>query len=350
MKKNFKIFDVILFDGNYSLLNLRILEFSDIVDYFIVVPTSEESKIKIENKNDDKIVIFDVFQNLIKLREDLKEFLTKNYSTFDDLIFLSKENELPDFRNLEEIVIESKIKIVSLEHKTLCWNIDFYDKKNSLGAIAFTFSKFLTNQNCLQILDKNSSEINKYNLEKFECGWKFINFHESTTDEIYVRETLLPSIIYNPTTTYKLEKRNNNFELPKNVGILAYHKIGREYMKQHLFLVESDKDVNLNEIRKIYDTVSIIEFSNNSNEMIAENIGESVFKSILHLPSNVLYGEKPLKDFHEDYKKNEIKKIIETIFPQDQDMIRIIYKGFDDSLGLWGTLKNQTFSQIINPS
>jgi hypothetical protein len=84
--------------------------------------------------------------------------------------------------------------------------------------------------------------------------------------------------------------------------------------------------------------------------MIAENIGESVFKSILHLPSNVLYGEKPLKDFQEDYKKNEIKRIIETIFPQDQDMIRIIYKGFDDSLGLWGTLKNQRFSQIINPS
>ena len=29
---------------------------------------------------------------------------------------------------------------------------------------------------------------------------------------------------------------------------------------------------------------------------IAENIGESVYKSILHLPTNVLYGEKPLKD------------------------------------------------------
>lgn len=349
MRKNFKIFDVILFDGNFSLLNLRILEFSDVVDYFIVIPTSEESKMEIEDKTKDKIVIFDVFQNYFDLREELKTFFVKNYETFDDLIFISKENELPNFNDIEEIIVKTKIRGISLEHKSLYWNIDFYDKKNSLGSYVFNFSKFLTNQVNSNIFDINSSNI-KDNFDKIESGWKFINFHEPTNDETYARESILPSTIYSPTTTYTLEKRNNNFELPKNVGILAYHKIGREYMKQHLFLVESDKDVNLNEIRKIYDTVSIVEFSENSNEMIAENIGESVFKSILHLPSNVLYGEKPLKDFQEDFKKNEIKRIIETIFPQDQDMIRIIYKGFDDSLGLWETLKTQTFSQIINPS
>lgn len=350
MKKKFQIFDIIFFDGTFNLLELRILEFSDVVNYFVVVPTSDEAKKKLDDKIIDNLVVFDVFQTTNKFYEDLKKFLTENYTTFDDLIFISKENELPDFNNIEEIITVSKMRSVFLEHKSLCWNIDFYQKKNSLGTYVFNFSKFLTSQFFLYRFDKDSSENNFDNLEKIECGWKFINFHEPTNDEIYVRETLLPSIIYDPTTTYKLEKRNNNFELPKNVGILAYHKIGREYMKQHLFLVESDKDVNLNEIRKIYDTVSIVEFSDNSNEMIAENIGESVFKSILHLPSNVLYGEKPLKDFHEDYKKNEIKRIIETIFPQDQDMIRIIYKGFDDSLGLWGTLKNQIFSQIINPS
>lgn len=350
MKKKFKIFDVILFEGNHNLLNLRILEFNDVVDYFVVIPTSEESKIKIENNTKDKVVIFDVFQDSLDLREELKEFLVKNYESFDDLIFISKENELPNFNNVEEIIVKTKIRGVFLEHKSLCWNFDFYQKKNSIGTYVFNFSKFLTNQIYSKIFDKNSLQNNIGNLDKIESGWKFINFHEPTEDENYARETLLPSTIYSPTTTYKLEKRNNNFEVPKNVGILAYHKIGREYMKQHLFLVESDKDVNLNEIRKIYDTVSIVEFSDNSNEMIAENIGESVFKSILHLPSNVLYGEKPLKDFQEDYKKNEIKRIIETIFPQDQDMIRIIYKGFDDSLGLWETLKTQTFSQIINPS
>jgi len=121
-------------------------------------------------------------------------------------------------------------------------------------------------------------------------------------------------------------------------------------MKKHLFLVELDNDSNLNEVRKLYDTVSIIGFSDNVNEVIAENIGESVYKSILHLPNNVLYGEKPLKDFQEDYKKNEIKRIVETVFPQDQDNIRIIYRGFDDFVGLWETLKNEKFSEIINPS
>ena len=43
-------------------------------------------------------------------------------------------------------------------------------------------------------------------------------------------------------------------------------------MKKHLFLVESSNTVNLNEISKLYDTVSVIEFSDNPNEVIAENV------------------------------------------------------------------------------
>ena len=140
MRKNFKIFDVILFDGIFSLLNLRILEFSDVVDYFIVIPTSEESKMEIEDKTKDKIVIFDVFQDSLDLREELKEFLVKNYESFDDLIFISKENELPNFNNVEEIIVKTKIRGVFLEHKSLCWNFDFYQKKNSIGTYVFNFS------------------------------------------------------------------------------------------------------------------------------------------------------------------------------------------------------------------
>jgi hypothetical protein len=121
-------------------------------------------------------------------------------------------------------------------------------------------------------------------------------------------------------------------------------------MKKHLFLVESSNTVNLNEISKLYDTVSIIEFSDNPNEIIAENIGESVYKSILHFPNNVFNDVKPSKDYQEEYEKNEIKRIVETVFPQDQDNIRIIYRGFDDFIGLWENLKNEKFSEIINPS
>jgi len=299
MKKNFKIFDVILFGGDLDLLNLRFSEFYDIIDFFVVVPFSDEIKCNIDIKFKHKVIIFDTFKNETHLYDLLKEFLKTNYESFDDIIFTSCENEIPNFSNLDEIIEEIKFRLVLIEHKTLCWNVDYYIKQNESGSHVFTFSSLLTNKNILIKKNLNS-----------------------------------PS----------------DFELPKNVGILAYNKIGRDYMKKHLFLVESSNTVNLNEVSKLYDTVSIIEFSDKLNEVIAESIGESVYKSILHLPTNVLYGEKPLKDFHDDYKINEIKKIIETVFPQDQDSIRIIYKGFDDVVGLWENFKNQKFSEIINPS
>jgi hypothetical protein len=342
MKKNFKIFDIILFGGNSDLLNLRFSEFYDIVDFFIVVPFSDKIKYNIDIKFKEKVIIFETFKSETNLYDLLKEFLTVNYESFDDIIFKSNENEIPNFNNLDGIIEGLKFGIVFVEHKTLCWNIDYHTKEDDCGSHVFTFSTFLTDKN---ILTKNNLDF-----KKIKNGWKFLNFHEPTVDEVFARENLLPSINYDSATTYKLIKTPSDFELPKNVGILAYNKIGRDYMKKHLFLVESSNTVNLNEVSKLYDTVSIIEFSDKLNEVIAENIGESVYKSILHLPTNVLYGEKPLKDFHDDYKINEIKKIIETVFPQDQDSIRIIYKGFDDVVGLWENFKNQKFSEIINPS
>ena len=350
MNKNFKIFDIILFEGNLDLLNLRILEFQNVVDYFIVVPTSEDILSDVKLNLGENIVMFNVFQDTILLYDEIREFVKKNYTSFDDLIFMSKEIDLPDFNNLTEIIDETKTGSVVVEHRTLCWNFDYYTKETFCGSYVFNISRFLTYQNLIKNFWKISSNTYDSNTKKILSGWKFLNFHEPTEDEIFARENLLPSVIYNPATTYKLQKVNNNFDLPKNISTLAYHKIGREHMKKHLFLVESDKDVNLNEIRKIYDTVSIIEFSDNVNEMIAENIGESVSKSILHLPKNVLYGENQLKDFQENYKKNEIKRIIETVFPQDQDTIRIIYRGFNDITLSWESIKNENFSEIINPS
>ena len=47
MKKNFKIFDVVLFDGNQDLLNLRFSEFYNIVDFFILIPSSDNVKYEI---------------------------------------------------------------------------------------------------------------------------------------------------------------------------------------------------------------------------------------------------------------------------------------------------------------
>jgi hypothetical protein len=351
MDKNFKIFDIILFHGETELLKLRVQEFQGTVEKFIIIPMSDDliqtlSKIVFT----DEVIISETFENATKLYDELLEIMKKHYSTFDDLMFISKENELPNFNQIDKINEELIYRNLYLNHTSFYWNCDYVSRKNEKGSFVTNFSKFLRNNNILKGFWRNQENNVKSNIKRLNNGWKFNNFHSPKENEIFARENLLPDINYDLVNTYKLVDRPINLEIPKNIGILAYNKIGRDYMKKHLFLVESGNSVNLNEINKLYDTVSIIEFSDNVNEVIAENIGESVYKSILHLPTQVLYDEKSLKEFQEDYKKNEIKKIIETVFPQDQDSIRIIYKGFDDIVGLWENFKNQNLSEIINPS
>jgi hypothetical protein len=167
MKKNFKIFDVVLFEGNQDFLNLRFSEFYNIVDFFILVPLSGEIKCEIDIRFKDKVIFFEPLKNETHLYELLKEFLTTNYETFDDIIFTSKENEIPDFNNLDEIIKELKFRIVFIEHKTFCWNIDYYSKINEFGSHVFTFSKFLTNKN---ILIKDKSNFKALPLPDLKCN------------------------------------------------------------------------------------------------------------------------------------------------------------------------------------
>lgn len=351
MNKNLKKFDIVLFNSEIDFLRLRIKEYQNIVEKIIVVPMNQEAILVLEkNKIDKQVILTSVFENPVKLYAEILENIKKFYGSFDDLIFISKETELPDFNNLDEVFKEIIFRNLFLNQISFYWNVDYISKKLEKGSFVTSFSKFLINNNILKALWQNSESNMKSNIKRITNGWKFYNFHNQKIDEVFARESLLPTVNYSLRNTYMLVRRPIDLEIPKNIDILAYNKIGRNYMKKHLFLVESGNSVNLNEINKLYDTVSIIEFSDGVNEVIAENIGESVYKSILHLPSQVLYNEKTLSDFHEDYKKNEVKKIIETVFPQDQDSIRIIYRGFDDILGLWENLKNQNFSEIINPS
>jgi hypothetical protein len=350
MGKKINVFDTILFDGDIKFLKLRIIEFFNVVDYFIVLPNTEFAKqiLDIEwefvSSHKDKIIVINNYINKLDLQELIKETVKKLYLSFDDLIFLSKENEIPNYKNLVTVIDEIKYNSTILNHTTFYWNIDYIHNELSQGSYVFNFTSILT----ISDLISNLSYKKNSNSEKIINGWKFENFHNPEENESFFRENLLPLMDYNPATTYQLSRRD--FEIPENFNILGYNKIGRDHMKKHLFLVESQKNVNLNDIKKLYDSVSIVTFSDNVNEIIAENIGDEVYKSVLYLPDRKLYGDLGLKEFQDDYKKNEIKKIIYTVFPLDQDLIRIIYKDFNDIEKTWEQLKDENISKIINPS
>jgi len=350
MIKKINIFDAILFGGNINFIKLRVLEFYENVDYFILIPISESDKHTIDNEIEffnqyqEKIIVTELYQDDSQLQNLIKEIVKEKYVSFDDLIFLSRENEIPNFKELDSIYEEIIFNSILLSHTKFSWNIDYIFNISEDGAYVFNFSSFLTGKDLiLKIKDKKDS-----NSERIKNGWKFENFHEPKENEIFFRENLLPLSEYDPATTYQLIKRD--FEIPESFNILGYNKIGRDYMKKHLFLVESNKSINLIDIKKLYDTVSIVTFSDNVNEIIAENIGDEVYKSVLYVPDRILYDETGLKEFQDKYKKNEIKKIIQTMSPLDQDLIRIIYKDFNDFESTWEQIKNENMSEIINPS
>lgn len=345
MNKKTKIFDVILSTSSPNLIKLRILEFIEVVDYLIIF--TEQKNLIDQLPPSNKIVIFENSDNEFEV---LRNFISSKFDSFEDLIFFSNDKEIPDFNNLEKIKEEIKTDNIIINHKTFYWNTDYLKNKNEYGSVVSTMVSFLsrkTQGSLVSFIPQNLGMVP----HTIESGWKFISFHEEKNDESFFRENLIPVEDYSPITTYKLINNPLTFELPKNINIIGYNKVGREYMKKHLFIVDSGKEINLIEIKKLYDTVSIIEFSDDVDEIIAENIGESVYKNVLFLPNKKLYGgDIGLKDFQEIYKKNEIKRIIETVFPQDQDNIRIIYKDFYDLSNLWSEIKEQIFSEIINPS
>ena len=73
-----------------------------------------------------------------------------------------------------------------------------------------------------------------------------------------------------------------------------------------------------------YNSVTIINFSNNLNEIIGKRITDKTTKNILYLPEIMLYSDE-LEKFQSQYKMNEVKRMFSTVFLQKQDTTTIIY-------------------------
>ena len=103
--------------------------------------------------------------------------------------------------------------------------------------------------------------------------------------------------------------------------MLKHIEISNYKPKTHLFLVESEIPSTIDE----YDSITIIEFSNNLNEVIGEQVSNKIMKHVLYLPNKILYSDN-LEDFQNQYKLNEVKRMSNSVFPKEQDKIKIIYR------------------------
>ena len=73
-----------------------------------------------------------------------------------------------------------------------------------------------------------------------------------------------------------------------------------------------------------YSSVTIINFSNNLNEIIGEKVTDKTTNNVLYLPETLLYTDE-LHKFQSQYKINEVKRMFSTVFLQPQDTTTIIY-------------------------
>ena len=327
IKKN-KTFDSFTFRGELDLLEFRLTELDPFVNVFIIaeLDSNKKNSIFIQNKSRFdkwKKKIYHIFVTEESYLNKITAEFVNHSPDFDDILLVSEINEIPDLRKKDEITKELKYGSIILQHQNFVWNIDHIDNTFVDGTFMFAFNSILVDK---EVLNKTYSK--KYNLksggvQRIKNGWKFSNFKLDDKFRQQI-EDKLPPVEVDPLTTYMLVEHNGEVELPVNKKLLPYNQIGRYRTKKHLFLVESDKPESLEMLENQYSSVTIINFSNNLNEIIGEKVTDKTTNNVLYLPETLLYTDE-LHKFQSQYKINEVKRMFSTVFLQPQDTTTIIY-------------------------
>jgi hypothetical protein len=318
--KKRKIYDVILFNGELNVLGFRLNQLNSFVDYFIIV---ESEKISYEvNKElfkdfEDKIIYLKIDNDpyYYQLRNLLREILPE----FEDIIFMSDVGEIPDLTKLDELMEPLKYDSLILNHHHFVWNVDHMTKNLEYGSMMFEYTRIFQNKYLIKSVINKKQKPQNFIREIIPNGWKFSYFDND--DELlfgeYNENIVFPKPI-NPSKTYQLIKRDN-IVLPEFTYLLPHNKVGRDHSKNYLLISDS----NVEYLVDNYDKICIINFGDNLNETFIDVIDEKTTISKLFLPKVVLYGENDLEQFQHQYKLNETKKIVSTLFPQDHDIIKM---------------------------
>lgn len=327
IKKN-KTFDSFIFDGELELLEFRLTELNPFIDVFIIaeLDSNKKDSVFIENKTRFEKwgkKIFHIFVTKESFLNKITAEFVNHSPDFDDVLLFSEINEIPNLKNKEDLFKELKYGSIMLQHQNFVWNIDHIDNTFIDGSIVLSFSSILIDREIIKKTFDKKHNLKLGGVQRIKNGWKFSNFNLDENFKRQIDDKLPPTEI-NPLTTYMLIEHNGEIELPINTKLLPYNKIGRYQTKKHLFLVESDEPESIEMLENQYNSVTIINFSNNLNEIIGKRITDKTTKNILYLPEIMLYSDE-LEKFQSQYKMNEVKRMFSTVFLQKQDTTTIIY-------------------------
>jgi hypothetical protein len=330
MIKKRKIIDVIFFNGELDMLKFRLSELNSFVDTFIIIEFFSNSS-ELVNHSD----FFDEYKEKyihlyapVDFNSDDKIELVHKTSLklklgFEDIIIISNVNEVPDFNNFEGVIEELKYDAVLLKPQKFVWNVNHIDKNKDNGSLIFFYTKLIQNKPNIKKYYSNKN-LSNIVCEKIENGWKFVGFNLKEREGFeYQVEEKLPMTEFNPLTTYQLTESNLT-NLPVNYKLLPKNKIGRGSVKNHLFVINQLSGTTIEELEKQYDTVSIIKFISDVNEILGEKISNKTIKHYIFVPDYIMYGDGDLEKFQSDYKLNEIKRLTHSIFKKEQDIITML--------------------------
>ena len=301
-----KIIQIVLFDCDFELLQLRFEENTQ-VDFFVVI-TKKDLRDKIKKDNckilvlPDELSLFDLDFLYKFLHEQISELLCE----FENIFILSKENEFVDYENFEPVIEKLKYDSIILKHRVFLWSKKFFSENLSKGSYVFTASQFLVKNNIFQIFDRKKIQETNFSGYDFENGWSLKSFKPFAPDPNKFTDRLVSY----ENTEDKLQIFTGQFAVPKFFDKLSENVI------------------------KIEPKVIFINYSDTKCE---------------DLPQSTLYGSQNYEVFLETYKINELYREIKKKVSSPFDKIVLSYNNttfeFDYSV-----LKNKFLSEIINPS
>jgi beta-1,4-mannosyl-glycoprotein beta-1,4-N-acetylglucosaminyltransferase len=382
-----KIIDAFLFYNELDMLEFRLTELNEHVDYFIILESSFDfngnKKESVFNSNKErfdywkkKIIYIDCPElnssvieetkknNRLSLNEvenyeinkdniifymiiKLSNFLNSLNIDFEDIVMLSDVDEIPDFNNLDSLVDLLVFDSVFLRQKRFFWTTKYVDKDLSYGTSIHQYTKILQNPSMLNGYYKTKSNKQFSNHTSIDSGWHFSHFED--IGKLHEKLELINNQNYS-LKDLKLKMNNlipikhSNLEdefsltdycgdLPKNSHLLPEQPVRRNWRRNILIKTE-----NITISDENYSETIVVSF--------VDSLTENLNKYSILLPQKILYGNyEKITDFQIEYGYNELKKIIKNLYLLNEDTVTFDFgnpKTFS-----WQQIKNEYITDLI---
>jgi beta-1,4-mannosyl-glycoprotein beta-1,4-N-acetylglucosaminyltransferase len=386
MLNKHKIIDCFLFYNELDMLEFRLTELNEHVDYFIILDSdfdfagNKKDSMFESNKNrfdswKEKIIRIDCPELTIELFNQInteKYPQYKNLSTdiinkdniifymmiklietlpqleldFEDIIMFSDIDEIPDFTTLDLIDDYLLFNSIILRQKRFFWTTKYIDKDLSFGTSCHQYTRIAQNPLVLDHFYKLKSNKKFSNNSFLDSGWHFshfedlgnlhkklelINNREYSLKDLKLKMNNLTPVKYSDLRDeYSL--MNYEGDLPKNVHLLPEQPVRRNWKRDVLIKTE-----NITNDGDFFQTINV-SFVTDTINKIDENT--------IVLPKDILYGDyNSLEEFQKTYGYNELKKIIKNLYLLNEDIITFDFgepKSFT-----WLEIKHKYISDLI---